>query len=132
MTKNSSIEIKGQQLAQRLGIDLSQYHELPQAGHGLYQPKELLGEDSKKRLWITQEDFDQLEKVMNDTYNTGEIWYDNAYETFYLILGKVSNEHLVLVLGGDTPFAGSIEKGVINSGSGANIFCDTLVFKAES
>ena len=132
MGKNSSIEIRGHQLAEKLGIKLSEYHELPQAGHGLYQPKELMGEDSKKRLWIVKQDFEQLEKTKDSKFNTGEIWYDNAYETFYLILGKVSTEELVLVLGGDTPYAGSIEKGIINSGTGPNIFCDRLVFKPKS
>ena len=128
-TENDFMTIEGSLLAQKLNIDVSKYPPLLQAGHGLYQPRELLGKEINRKLSIGKLHFEKIKRVENEEYKTGEIWYDSLYEIFYLILGKIDKKHFVLVLGGDTRSQGLIESGIINQDHDDRIFCDRLVFK---
>lgn len=121
------IEITGQDLVKKLGIDLSKYPQLPQAGHGLFQPKELL-DNNEIKFKFQKIEWKKLKAIKDGPYKTGEIWYDKFYEIYYLILGKIK-KYYVLNLGGDTGSAGCIEKGTINTGKDARIFVDKPIFK---
>lgn len=123
-----NIEITGQNLVDKLGINLSSYTTIPQEGHGLYQPKQLL--NSEVKFTIDKEDFDKLVRS-EGPYKTGSIWRDRFYEVVYFILGQIENNHYVLNLGGDTGAAGSLEKGEINSKDDSRIFCDDVIVAME-
>lgn len=104
---DKKIKFTGQELAEKLGIKVNAFPTLSPYGHSFIQPSQLF--DQKAKITMPEEDYNVLRRIENEGYNTGEIWHA-AYDIVYLYLGKIGDQDLIFTLGGDTPYAGKIER----------------------
>jgi hypothetical protein len=128
MGKENVREISGRDLAKLMGVDPKQYQQFSvhRFGHSALDPKDIFG-DGK----IVTNFPEGVKRVARGKYKSGEVWMDTGYEVIYLYIGRtLKGKDVVMELGGDTPYAGTLEQGLINSGGKCRIFFDQKLFPA--
>ena len=128
MPEEKPREMPASRLAEIMGVDPKKYDKfsVPRFGHTALDPRELFRGDK------TIENFPEgIKSVKKGKYKSGEVWMDNFYEVIYLYIGKTpEGRDVVMDLGGDSPYAGRIEQGVINGrrDKDGRIFFDRRLF----
>jgi len=123
-------EISGKDLAKLIRINPRQYDKfsLPRfgGGHSYLEPREIFSDGKVITNFPVG-----VERVSRGKYKSGDVWMDTFYDVMSLYIGKThEGKDLVIRLGGDTPNAGQLEQGVINSeeDEDGRIFFDRKLF----
>ena len=123
---NENSRISGESLATLMGVDAETYRtaNIPRFGHSFLHPSEILTEAK-----VVEGFPEGVQRATDGKYKSGEVWMDTFYEVMYLYIGKTpEGKDLAIELGGDTPYAGRLEQGVVNSGDEGRIFFDRKLF----
>jgi len=119
--------MKVKQLFSIMNIKLNHFDnfEIPRWGHSYLEPKVFFKEVEEVK-GIPQ----NTQCVTEGKWKSGEIWKDTFYGIYYLYVGRTfkKNVDVVIILGGDTLYAGSVDKGVISSGDNGRIFFHKKIF----
>lgn len=134
MALEQSIRITAKDLMNLMGISLDMFDgfdkPMIQSGHSLVDFNILFSNEYTVNLTK----FGNIKRPSRiNRYQPGDIMMSHLYETYYMFIGKTSeNKDLVLELGGDTSYAGYLRVGKINSwlptGDDDEIHCDRRIW----